>query len=110
MNENAEKQPLTAAPSYAYGQLTKAFTTALTHQDARTRTLAQERVRRWRDVIDKMADGRLRIGSRTPVPGLPAWVTPEVVHGGFATGSAAAGGPRRRPQPPRDARHRPGRG
>ncbi|MFK4597638.1 hypothetical protein [Streptomyces pristinaespiralis] len=93
MNENAEKQPLTAAPSYVYGQLTKAFTTALTHQDAGTRNRAQERIRRWRDVIDKMADGRLRIGSRTPVAGLPAWVTPEVVHGGFATGGAAAGGP-----------------
>ncbi|MER6613196.1 hypothetical protein [Streptomyces xantholiticus] len=93
MNENAEKQPLTAAPSYAYGQLTKAFTTALTHQDAGTRTRAQERMRRWRDVLDGMADGRLRIGSRTPVAGLPAWVTPEVVHGGFTTGNAAAGGP-----------------
>ncbi|QIP85054.1 hypothetical protein GLX30_14625 [Streptomyces sp. Tu 2975] len=93
MNENAEKQPLIAAPSYASGQLTKAFTTALTHQDAGTRTRAQQRMRRWRDVLDGMADGRLRIGSRTPVAGLPAWVTPEVVHGGFATGSAAAGGP-----------------
>ena len=40
-----------------------------------------------------MASGRLKIGSRRPVAGLPSWVTPEVVRGGFVTGSAAAGGP-----------------
>lgn len=37
-----------------------------------------------------MADGTLRIGSRRPLVGLPAWVTPRVVRGGFATGKAAA--------------------
>jgi hypothetical protein len=40
-----------------------------------------------------MADGRLQIGSRTPVAGLPAWVTPQVIRGGFATGKPPAGGP-----------------
>jgi hypothetical protein len=42
-----------------------------------------------------MADGTLNVGSRTRVTGLPVWVTPEVVRGGFATGAAAAGGPMR---------------
>ena len=42
-----------------------------------------------------MASGALTIGSRTPMAGLPAWVTPRVVRGGFATGTAAAGGPLR---------------
>ena len=40
-----------------------------------------------------MASGRLSVGSRTPVAGFPAWVTPEVVRGGFATGNPSAGGP-----------------
>lgn len=32
----------------------------------------------------------VNIGSRTPVPNAPAWVTLEVIHGGFASGSYAA--------------------
>ena len=53
-----------------------------------------------------MASGKLRIGSREPVSGLPAWVTPEVVRGGFATGEPAAGGAvdRRRDGPSRGSR------
>jgi hypothetical protein len=93
MNDDAEQQPLTAAPSYAAAQSAKAFTTALTHPDAGTRDRAAQRVKRWRAVLAGMADGRLRIGSRAPVAGLPVWVTPEVVRGGFATGAAGAGGP-----------------
>ncbi|GHG89939.1 hypothetical protein [Streptomyces lanatus] len=93
MNDNAEQQPLTAAPSYAAAQLAKAFTTALIHQDADTRHRAERRGQRWRAVLAGMAAGRLTIGSRTPVAGLPAWVTPEVVRGGFVTGTASAGGP-----------------
>ncbi|GCD97892.1 hypothetical protein [Embleya hyalina] len=80
-------------PGYAGGQLAKAFHTAATHEDEATRRRAEERVRRWTGVAQGMADGSLTIGSRTPVRGLPAWVTPEVVRGGFATGDAAAGGP-----------------
>ena len=93
MNDDAEQQHLTAAPSYAQAQLARAFTTALIHEDADTRRRAEGRAQRWRAVLAGMADGRLRIGSRTPVSGLPAWVTPEVVRGGFATGTASAGGP-----------------
>ncbi|MET8080996.1 hypothetical protein [Streptomyces sp. NPDC005303] len=38
-------------------------------------------------------DGTLSIGWRTPIDGMPAWVTPKVARGGFATGAASAGGP-----------------
>ncbi|TXS56532.1 hypothetical protein [Streptomyces sp. t39] len=93
MNENAEQQLPTAAPSYARAELARAFTTALTHEDRVTRDRAVARVARWRAVLSGMANGQLRIGSRTPVAGLPAWITPEVVRGGFATGQPAAGGP-----------------
>ncbi|MFD8542292.1 hypothetical protein [Streptomyces sp. NPDC059649] len=94
MNDDAEQQlPVTSGPPYAQAQLAGAFGTALTHEDAATRRRAEERIRRWRSVLDGIATGRLTVGSRTPVAGLPAWVTPEVVRGGFATGAASAGGP-----------------
>lgn len=80
---------------YPVGQLAKAFVTAVTHEDPATRDRAQERARRWSAVLTGMASGDVTIGSRTPVRGLPAWVTPEVVRGGFATGTPAAGGPLR---------------
>ncbi|MFI1380269.1 hypothetical protein [Embleya sp. NPDC020886] len=80
-------------PGYADWQLAKAFHTATSHESEATRRRAEERVHRWTQVARGMADGSLTIGSRTPVRGLPAWVTPEVVRGGFATGDAAAGGP-----------------
>lgn len=80
---------------YPLGRLARALTTARTHEDPATRLRAEQRVRRWQEVLAGMAQDRLDIGSRTPVEGLPAWVTPEVVHGGFATGQPAAGGPLR---------------
>ncbi|GAA2123543.1 transcriptional regulator [Actinomadura napierensis] len=88
MNEDVQ-----ANPGYAAGQMSRAFVTALTHESEETRRLAEMRLERWRNVLSGMADGSLSIGSRTPVKGLPAWVTPEVVRGGFATGTAAASGP-----------------
>ncbi|MCP9979147.1 transcriptional regulator [Actinomadura madurae] len=88
MNEDARVNP-----GYAAGQMAKALVTALAHEDAATRRRAEERLGRWERVVSGMKDGSLDIGSRTPVAGLPAWVTPEVVRGGFATGDAAAGGP-----------------
>ncbi|MFD3533680.1 hypothetical protein [Streptomyces sp. NPDC058664] len=95
MNEIADKQlpTPTADPAYAAAQLDRAVRTFLTHPDADTRDRAQGRMRQWRAVLSGIADGQLAIGSRTPVAGLPAWVTPEVVRGGFATGTPAAGGP-----------------
>jgi hypothetical protein len=80
---------------YPFGQLAKAFVTAVDHEDAETRQRADDRVRRWSQVLAGMAGGSLRIGSRTPVSGLPSWVTPEVLRGGFATGKPVAGGPLR---------------
>lgn len=78
------------------GQLAKAFVTAVTDEDPATRGRAEERARRWSAVLAGMASGGLSIGSRAPVRGLPVWVTPQVVRGGFATGTAAAaGGPLR---------------
>lgn len=80
-------------PEYPLGQLARAFSTALTHPDEDTRERARGRFERWESVLRGMASGKLRIGSREPVAGFPAWVTPEVVRGGFATGNPAAGGP-----------------
>ncbi|MEV7414757.1 hypothetical protein [Streptomyces sp. NPDC089919] len=108
MNENAEQQhpthsarpagtapapAVTVSSSYAAGQLARALRTSLTGPDQAVRDRAAGRMEKWRAVLAGMADGSLAIGSRTPVAGLPAWVTPDVVHGGFATGSAAAAGP-----------------
>ncbi|MFE9220097.1 hypothetical protein ACFYN3_27545 [Streptomyces lavendulae] len=99
MNAHADQQlphpspSVSASPSYAADRLARALRTSLTHEDAATRERAGARARQWRDVLSGMAGGTLSIGSRTPVAALPAWVTPEVVTGGFATGSAAAGGP-----------------
>lgn len=75
---------------YVHHQLLQAMRTAADHSYPAIREAALERMERWRQVIDGMADGTLRIGSRRPLVGLPAWVTPRVVRGGFATGKAAA--------------------
>jgi hypothetical protein len=69
------------------------LTAAEADVDEATRRRAAERVRRWTEVVSGMQDGRLRIGSRTPVGGMPAWATLEVATGGFATGQPLAGGP-----------------
>jgi hypothetical protein len=78
--------------AYPFAQLARASLTASSHEDEGARARARERAAKWMSVLTGMASGRLGIGSRTPVAGLPAWVTPEVVRGGFATGNAAAGG------------------
>ncbi|HEY6040273.1 MAG TPA: hypothetical protein VIV58_38580, partial [Kofleriaceae bacterium] len=51
-------------------------------------------IAKWEDVLAGMQGGSLAIGSRTPTDA-PAWVTLDVVTGGFATGGYAAGGPLR---------------
>ncbi|MYW97860.1 hypothetical protein G3I59_46455 [Amycolatopsis rubida] len=76
----------TASPGYAYGQLERAVRTAMSAKDRATRRRAAAKAGRWQDVLTGMATSSLRIGSRTPVADTPAWVTLEVVHGGFATG------------------------
>lgn len=82
-----------AGLGYPVGQMARAFVTASSHEDATTRQRAEGRLRRWLQVISGMAGGVLSVGSRAPVAGLPEWATPEVVRGGFATGTASAAGP-----------------
>jgi hypothetical protein len=79
------EDPARINPDYPLGQLLKALSAGGER--------APERARQWRQVLSGLLDGTLHIGSRTPVEGTPAWVTLEVVHGGFATGNLAAGGP-----------------
>ncbi|MEV6113493.1 hypothetical protein AB0L59_13505 [Streptomyces sp. NPDC052109] len=94
MNDDAEQQHLAQAnPAFAIDQLAAALRAAVAHPDPETRRRGEERRRRWQAVLTGMASGLLTIGSRTPVAGLPAWVTPEVVRGGFATGAPSAAGP-----------------
>lgn len=78
---------------YAAGQLARALTTASTSEDAGTRQRADARVSAWLSSIEAMASGRVSVGSRAPVRGLPPWVTLQVLRGGFASGRASAGGP-----------------
>ncbi|MEU0492318.1 transcriptional regulator [Nocardiopsis sp. NPDC006139] len=87
--------PVHANPGYPASRLLKELATAAAHDDPAVRRAAERRAATWRRVAAGMASGLLSVGSRTPVRGLPAWVTPEVAHGGFATGEAAAGGPLR---------------
>ncbi|MBW5486907.1 hypothetical protein GPJ59_35020, partial [Streptomyces bambusae] len=86
-------QSVTVSPAYAAAQLARAMRTSASHADAGTRERAGSRIRQWQAVLSGIATGHLTVGSRTPVAGLPSWVTPEVVRGGFATGAPAAGGP-----------------
>lgn len=81
------------ALAYPVDQLLAALLAAERASDQAQRDAADRRTKRWLSVVHGVLSGRLRIGSRTPVAGLPAWVTPEVVRGGFATGASAAGGP-----------------
>jgi hypothetical protein len=88
-----DRPEVLAGTGHPAWQPAKSFTTATDHEDAATRRRADEHLRRWERVLRGMAGGTLTIGSRTPAAGLPAWVMPEVVRGGSATGEAAAGGP-----------------
>ncbi|MBZ0189792.1 MAG: hypothetical protein K8F91_26340, partial [Candidatus Obscuribacterales bacterium] len=72
-------------PGYPLRQLFKALSS--------TEEQASKRVEQWQQVLSGLFDGTLRFGSRTPVATAPAWVTLEVIHGGFATGTFAAAGP-----------------
>ncbi|WP_143229601.1 hypothetical protein [Actinophytocola xanthii] len=74
------------AYEYAFGQLERALRRSVSDRDPRIRKRARARAARWGEVLAGMVDGTLTIGSRTPVAATPAWVTLEVVQGGFATG------------------------
>lgn len=79
--------------SFVVNELLKAFRTAGTHTDAETRDRAGDKARAWAQHLVGTLTGAIATGSRTPVRDLPAWVTLDVLHGGFTSGSAAAGGP-----------------
>jgi hypothetical protein len=80
-------------PGYAVMQLAKALTTSAEHRDSETRERAQARIAKWESVLLNVLNGSVAYGSRTPLEGVPTWVTLEVVTGGFATGRLLAGGP-----------------
>jgi hypothetical protein len=82
-----------ASPGYALDRLWRAIETATAHADPDVRRRAEHKVLGWESVLSGMASGTLDVGSRTPVAETPAWVTLEVVHGGFATGRYVAEGP-----------------
>ncbi len=44
----------------------------------------------WQTALKGMRSGRIVTGSRQPIVGAPVWVTPVVLHGGFASGEYAA--------------------
>lgn len=94
MGDDDNLQPPTSGLTAGYPawQLSRSLLTRDTHPDAGTRKRAEKRVADWARVINGMMQGTLSIGSRTPVQNTPSWVTLNVMTGGFATGTFAAGG------------------
>ena len=84
-------EPSSANPGYAAEQLTRALR-ALDSAGGSSDP-ATHRVVNWWKTLQGMLMGALHVGSRTPVGGVPAWATPHVAAGGFATGRLMAGGP-----------------
>lgn len=72
-------------PGYALSQMSKALKGA--------NLKAVKRAEKWSKLYQSMLSGKLSIGSRRPVAELAPWITLEVLHGGFASGEPAAGGP-----------------
>jgi hypothetical protein len=69
------------APDYLWGQLSRALDAGNDRRMAKTL-----------DAIAGIDNGRITVGDPIPTKGMPAWVTPEIIRGGFATGHAAASG------------------
>lgn len=78
---------------YAQFQLAKAFLGYENADDITNQQNAVKKIKQWQQILQKMIDGQAKYGSRTPLKGVPAWVTLEVATGGFATGNYLAGGP-----------------
>ncbi|NHZ81321.1 hypothetical protein F2P44_18865 [Massilia sp. CCM 8695] len=91
-NDAPGAEPLRMAPGYAALQLAAALRTSTNHPDPQVRERARGKVRQWEQVMAGMLTGSIDVGSRTPLAGVPAWVTPDIVKGGFATGGFKAGG------------------
>lgn len=80
-------------PEWPRAQLEKALRAARAASDPQERQRQADKARLWRQVLQGMRAGWLQPGSRTPQQGVPTWVTPQVLHGGFASGQWAAAGP-----------------
>ncbi len=80
-------------PGYIAGLIDAALFRATSNEDPAVRARAEAQLARFEAVLEGMRSGALSIGSRTPVGNTPAWVTLEVVKGGFATGALLANGP-----------------
>ncbi len=91
-SDDGRQDGFRANPGYVLGQLAKALTTAEEHADRQTRERARQKVEKWAEVFAGLTSGTLAAGSRTPLTGVPAWATLEVVTGGFATSALLAGG------------------
>jgi hypothetical protein len=88
-NDKAEK----VGSNYAVHELLRAMRAAQNHKDAALKAKATTRVQQWMDVLTSIASGAMKVGSRTPFSGTPAWITPGVLRGGFTkAGYYAAGG------------------
>ena len=79
-------------PGYAVFQIAKALRTGQEHDDPWIRGRAAEKAAKWETVLDNLLSGLVGYGSRTPLEGVPAWATLEVLTGGFATGELLGGG------------------
>lgn len=84
--------PPPVGAGYAMSQLSRALLAEETSPDPQTRARATARIARWQQVLAHVLEGTADYGSRTPFAEIPAWATPEVVTGGFATGRLLAGG------------------
>lgn len=91
----ADEPRVAASPWYAMSRLQRAIDSLTATPNPADRARLEAKVSRWREVLAGMADGTLTVGSRTPVAGVPAWVTLDVAHGGFASGRFAAEAPLR---------------
>ena len=79
-------------PGYAAFQIAKALRTKEEHGDPATKARAAEKATKWEAILTNILTGAGGYGSRSPLSGVPAWVTTEVLTGGFATGELLAGG------------------
>jgi hypothetical protein len=91
-NDEAELKTAGVNPGYVAFQLAKALTTSQEHADPAIRARARGKIEKWEAVLRNVVTGSADYGSRTPVGGVPAWATLEVVTGGFATGELRAAG------------------
>ncbi len=91
-NRDIETEGFQVNPGYALGQIARALTTSVEHEDAKTRELARKKISKWLQIFEGVINGTVHAGSRTPLVGVPEWATLEVVQGGFATGELLANG------------------